>query len=107
MGGGAGVPLPGSEEDPQAANTAPLNTRAPSFAIPRTRCAGRGPVPDAADFKTSSIDPSIQGLASMGVTSLPIPSISISTTSPGMRYSGGLRARPTPSGVPVAITSPG
>src|SRR2546426_3322716 len=39
--------------------------------------------------------------------STPMPSISISTTSPTLRYSGGVRAKPTPAGVPVMITSPG
>ena len=34
------------------------------------------------------------------------PSISTSTTSPGFIHKGGLRAKPTPSGVPVEITSP-
>ena len=34
------------------------------------------------------------------------PSISTSTTSPGFSHKGGLRAKPTPSGVPVEITSP-
>ena len=32
---------------------------------------------------------------------------SIVTTSPGLRNSGGLRPAPTPSGVPLEITSPG
>ena len=40
--------------------------------------------------------------ASIGVTSVPIPSISIETTSPGFRNSGGFRPALTPSGVPVA-----
>src|SRR6202042_1616506 len=39
--------------------------------------------------------------------SVPIRSISTSKTSPSAKNSGGLRAKPTPSGVPVAITSPG
>ena len=30
-----------------------------------------------------------------------------STTSPGLRYTGGLKPRPTPAGVPVEIMSPG
>ena len=38
--------------------------------------------------------------------STPIRSISTSTTSPGFRNSGGLRAKPTPLGVPVARMSP-
>src|SRR5207244_7015368 len=37
----------------------------------------------------------------------PIPEIRLTTTSPGDRYRGGLRAMPTPAGVPVKITSPG
>ena len=36
----------------------------------------------------------------------PMPSISVSMTSPAWRNSGGLRAKPTPLGVPVAIISP-
>ncbi len=45
--------------------------------------------------------------ARIGVRSVPMPSISIVTTSPGLRNSGGLRPAPTPSGVPLEITSPG
>ena len=36
-----------------------------------------------------------------------MPLISTSSTSPGFIHSGGLRLWPTPSGVPVAMTSPG
>lgn len=39
--------------------------------------------------------------------SLPIPSISLSRTSPGLRNSCGFLWTPTPAGVPVRITSPG
>lgn len=39
--------------------------------------------------------------------SLPIPSISLSNTSPGLRYSAGFLCIPTPAGVPVRIISPG
>jgi hypothetical protein len=39
--------------------------------------------------------------------SVPIPSISISTSSPSVSAIGGLRKMPTPAGVPVRITSPG
>src|ERR1022692_4003200 len=42
-----------------------------------------------------------------GFRSSPSPSISTSTTSPSFIYTGGLRATPTPGGVPVKITSPG
>ena len=42
-----------------------------------------------------------------GCGSTPSFSISTSTTSPAWRYTGGLRAKPTPGGVPVKITSPG
>ena len=37
----------------------------------------------------------------------PTPVISTSTVSPGNMNSGGVRAAPTPPGVPVTITSPG
>lgn len=36
-----------------------------------------------------------------------MPSTSTSQTSPGFMKSGGLRATPTPAGVPVTMTSPG
>src|SRR5256885_1719693 len=38
---------------------------------------------------------------------MPMRSISSSTTSPGFSHSGGVRPIPTPSGVPVKMTSPG
>ena len=38
---------------------------------------------------------------------VPTPLISISTTSPSDRNSGGTRVEPNPEGVPVAMTSPG
>ena len=37
----------------------------------------------------------------------PTPSTVTSMTSPGVSQTGGVRAPPTPPGVPVAITSPG
>ena len=42
-----------------------------------------------------------------GLRSVPRPSISTSTTSPFFNHTGGLRAMPTPGGVPVKIRSPG
>src|SRR5690349_10995451 len=42
-----------------------------------------------------------------GLRRMPIPSISISHTSPSRIQTGGVRAWPTPGGVPMAITSPG
>src|SRR6516225_768816 len=45
--------------------------------------------------------------ATTGFRSTPSFSISTSTTSPGLRNTGGLRNAPTPSGVPVAMMSPG
>ena len=42
-----------------------------------------------------------------GLVSVPMPSISMLMVSPGRRKTGGLRAHPTPSGVPVTITVPG
>src|SRR5437660_1906270 len=42
-----------------------------------------------------------------GLRNSPTPSISTSTSSPGLRNTGGLRAAPTPGGVPVKIRSPG
>ena len=42
-----------------------------------------------------------------GWASVPMPSTVSSTWSPGRRNSGGLRVKPTPPGVPVAITAPG
>ena len=43
----------------------------------------------------------------MGFSTVPIPSTSQRTRSPGSRKTGGSRKTPTPDGVPVAITSPG
>ena len=43
----------------------------------------------------------------MRLRSVPITSASISTTSPCFINTGGLRANPTPCGVPVETTSPG
>lgn len=45
--------------------------------------------------------------AATRLRSTPSRSISTSTTSPGLRNTGGVRAMPTPGGVPVKITSPG
>jgi len=42
-----------------------------------------------------------------GLCSTPSRSISTSTLSPGWRNTGGLRAKPTPGGVPVKMRSPG
>ena len=42
-----------------------------------------------------------------GFSSTPMPSISMRTTSPAFRYFGGVKPMPTPTGVPVAMTSPG
>ena len=42
-----------------------------------------------------------------GLLSAPMPSISMRSTSPDLRYLGGLKPMPTPTGVPVAMTSPG
>ena len=42
-----------------------------------------------------------------GLDNTPIPSISTSNTSPCFIQTGGLRAAPTPPGVPMMITSPG
>src|SRR5690606_32906795 len=46
-------------------------------------------------------------LATTGLRSTPIPSMSASMTSPGCSRKGGLQAMPTPGGVPVKMTSPG
>jgi hypothetical protein len=43
----------------------------------------------------------------LGLRKRPIRSISTSHTSPGAIHSGGVRAKPTPAGVPQAMTSPG
>ena len=48
-----------------------------------------------------------QACATIGLTKVPMPSISTSHTSPGFMNQAGLRLQPTPAGVPVAITSPG
>src|SRR5438067_6935734 len=45
--------------------------------------------------------------ATTGLRSVPSFSTLTSNTSPSLRNTGGLRNAPTPSGVPLAITSPG
>jgi hypothetical protein len=45
--------------------------------------------------------------AATGFVSVPIASIRQTATSPGFMNTGGLRAEPTPAGLPVEITSPG
>ena len=45
--------------------------------------------------------------SSIGLTSTPTPSMSISQVSPPFMNIGGLRAKPTPDGVPVMMMSPG
>ena len=45
--------------------------------------------------------------ATTGFSKMPSFSISTSTMSPGLRNTGGFRAKPTPGGVPVKIRSPG
>src|SRR6266566_2092209 len=51
--------------------------------------------------------PTASPAATKGLFNQPTLSITTSITSPGRRNTGGLRAKPTPGGVPVAITSPG
>ena len=45
--------------------------------------------------------------SAIGLTSTPTPSMSISQVSPPFMNTGGLRAKPTPDGVPVMMMSPG
>ena len=71
----------------------------PGFQNPTNNALYRGRlVPPPARSQTSS---------SIRFRNVPTPEISTSITSPGFIQSGGLRLCPTPSGVPVAITSPG
>mmetsp|Transcript_23902 Transcript_23902/g.66231 ORF Transcript_23902/g.66231 Transcript_23902/m.66231 type:complete len:334 (+) Transcript_23902:467-1468(+) len=70
------------------------------------------PIDDEASTQSSALraacsGPSLAKGPTMGDRSVPIPSISHSTTSPGTSHRGGFRKQPTPGGVPVAITSPG
>ena len=60
--------------------------------------AATGPVPAA---------PKTLQRRTTGFRSVPRPSISTSTMSPGWSQTGGFRAIPTPGGVPVKIRSPG
>src|ERR1044071_1072759 len=48
----------------------------------------------------------LQG-ATISTCRRPMPSMSPSTLSPGLRNTGGTRAKPTPEGVPVLMMSPG
>ena len=56
---------------------------------------------------TSSIARCYRLTATILLRSAPMASIADSITSPGWRYSGGVRPWPTPAGVPVAMMSPG
>ena len=58
-------------------------------------------------FSQSEACPDFSDYAFTGFESRPMPSISTTTSSPAFRKMGGLRAKPTPCGVPVLITSPG
>ncbi len=42
-----------------------------------------------------------------GFSSDPMPEISMHTVSPALSQTGGVRAKPTPAGVPVRMTAPG
>src|SRR5688572_21388804 len=59
----------------------------------------------AVDFHRDAVDPGEAHWT--GFSSTPMPSISRRTRSPRFRYFGGLKPMPTPTGVPVAMTSPG
>ena len=52
-------------------------------------------------------EPGFARVSAPGSPAAPMPSISIRTTSPGFRNRGGLKPMPTPTGVPVAMMSPG
>ncbi len=52
-------------------------------------------------------EPWRQCSASIGLLKVPMVEISTSTVSPAFISSGGFRLKPTPPGVPVAMTSPG
>gem|GEM_PF-2920385 len=49
----------------------------------------------------------VYGAATTGLVRVPMDSMSMVTTSPGLSQTGGLRAKPTPCGVPVRMTVPG
>jgi hypothetical protein len=64
-------------------------------------------IPVNPDDPASRLTRAPHASATTGLCSTPIPSISTSATSPGLSSTGGLRAMPTPGGVPVKIRSPG
>ena len=93
-------PGPGPQRRPQDRGRPPGHRASPE-ARPRVR---RRPQPvDPAQALT----PARPHRRTTGLRSVPSPSISTSTTSPGWSQTGGLRAIPTPGGVPVKIRSPG
>ncbi|KAG1274987.1 hypothetical protein G6F64_014994 [Rhizopus arrhizus] len=96
------------------ANCAP----GPCLARPAWRAAhrwpGGGPAPrprpapsDTAAHQSCASPCSRAGSSATVLTRVPMPGISTSSVSPTARKRGGLRLDPTPSGVPVAMTSPG
>jgi hypothetical protein len=63
--------------------------------------------PTAGKSRPRSRSPAHSFSSSIGLRSTPTPSISTSQTSPARMNTGGLRAKPTPDGVPVTMMSPG
>src|SRR6185436_18691846 len=56
--------------------------------------------PSRSDHRVAAVS------ATTGLVSVPIPAYVHEIRSPAFRYTGGMRAEPTPAGVPVAMTSP-
>ena len=74
----------------------------------RRRPSGRGATRRRVSPPATGTDRGLRtGSASRRFLRVPIPSISTSTTSPTASQRGGVRAKPTPLGVPVAMMSPG
>ena len=67
----------------------------------------RAPFPEAPPLSCPMTSQIAAVSAITGLRRVPRQSISTSTTSPGLSQTGGLRAMPTPGGVPVKIRSPG
>mmetsp|Transcript_14528 Transcript_14528/g.36501 ORF Transcript_14528/g.36501 Transcript_14528/m.36501 type:complete len:241 (-) Transcript_14528:701-1423(-) len=90
----AAIPYPIPLAPPVTMHDAPASRPKAVFGIVRAILPAAFSAPDLASGPT------------IGEVSVPIPSISHSTTSPGTSHRGGLRKHPTPGGVPVAMTSP-
>ena len=104
-GGGRGA-RQGPETRPPPRRTG--NAVAKFHAVPAPRASWSKTLPGSpAPSPRGPLLPTESYASLTGFSSVPNPVISMRTTSPALRYTGGFIPSPTPGGVPVAIRSPG